>query len=85
MKMIILAVGGGVAVTLLTGLFDNTPPMWVGATLFGYPFAWLVRMVIAPQYNPWTFNPVELVEDIVMWTVLVWIILFAISRSKKNP
>jgi len=83
--MIILAVVVGVAVTLLTGLFDNTPPMLVGATHFGYPLAWLVEMVVGPGYNPWVVRPLRLIVDIVAWTVLVWIILFVIARSKKNP
>ena len=83
-KMIVLAVVVGVAVTLLTGLFDNTPAMLVGATHYGYPLAWLVRMIVAPEYNPWVVRPLRLIVDIVAWTVLAWVILFVIARSKKT-
>jgi len=81
-KIILAAILGGVIVTLLTGLISNTPPMLVGATHYGYPFAWLTRLVIAPQYFPWRFNILTLIVDIVIWTLVIGIILFVFSRRK---
>jgi len=51
---------------------------------YGYPFAWLEMMVVAPQYFPWVVRPVRLVLDIVVWAVIVWIILFVFSKARKK-
>jgi hypothetical protein len=84
MKIVVYAVVAGIAITLLTGLIGNTPEMLVGAVYFGYPFAWLEMMVIAPQYFPWVVRPIRLILDIVVWAVVVWVILFAVSKAKKK-
>ena len=84
MKAIVLAVIGGVVITLLTGLIDHTPGMLVGAVYYGYPFAWLEMMVVAPQYFPWVIRPVRLVLDIVVWTIVVWVVLFVVSSARKK-
>jgi hypothetical protein len=81
-KIILAAILGGVIVTLLTGSLSNMPHMLVGATHYGYPFAWLTRLVIAPQYFPWRFNILTLIADIVIWTLVIGIILFVFSRRK---
>ena len=47
-KTFVLAVIGGVVMTLLTGLISHTPEMLVGAVYYGYPFAWLEMLVVAP-------------------------------------
>jgi len=84
MKIVVYAVVAGIAITLLTGLIGNTPEMLVGAVYFGYPFAWLEMMVIAPQYFPWVVRPIRLILDIVVWAVVVWVILFVVSKAKKK-
>ena len=84
MKLPVFAVIGGVIVTLVTGLISNTPPMRAGATLFGYPFPWLDRMVLPPQYNPWQVDILNLVADIIAWSIIIGIILFVVARSKKK-
>jgi len=71
LKTLIFAIIGGVVITLLTGLINRTPPMLVGAVYYGYPFAWLEMLVIAPQYFPWVVRPVRLILDIVVWTIVV--------------
>jgi hypothetical protein len=85
LKTIIFAVIGGVVVTLLTGLLGNTPAGLVGAVWYGYPLPWLVMMVVAPQYFPWVLRPIRFVLDIVAWTVVVWVILFVVSKMRKKP
>jgi hypothetical protein len=85
LKTIIFALIGGVVITLVTGLLDHTPEMLVGAVYFGYPFAWLEMLVVAPQYFPWVVRPVRLVLDIVVWTIVVWVILFVVFRTRKKP
>ncbi|MGA2625977.1 MAG: hypothetical protein ABSF63_02820 [Candidatus Bathyarchaeia archaeon] len=84
MKMVVYAVVAGVVITLLTGLIGDTPEMLVGAVYYGYPFAWLEMMVVAPQYFPWVVRPIRLILDIVVWAVVVWVILFAVSKAKKK-
>ena len=83
-KTLIFAIIGGVAITLLTGLIDHTPAMLVGAVYYGYPFAWLEMLVVAPQYFPWVVRPLRLVLDIVVWAIVVWIMLFVASKVRKK-
>jgi uncharacterized membrane protein len=85
LKKVLLALVGGVAITLVTGLMPSTPAMLVGATWYGYPFAWLIRMVVAPEYFPWKVEIVGLVADIVVWTLIVFIILLVAMRRPKSP
>ena len=84
LKILIFAVIGGVLITLLTGLINHTPEMLVGAVYYGYPFAWLEMMVIAPQYLPWVVRPVRLVLDIVVWAVVLWVVLFVLFKARKK-
>ena len=81
--MIIFSIIGGIIITLITGLILNTPPMLVGASHFGYPFPWLVRLIIHPKYFPWRVNILYSVFDIIIWTVIVGIVLFIVSKIKK--
>ena len=81
---LLFAVIGGIVITLATGLINHTPEMLVGAVYYGYPFAWLVMLVIAPQYFPWHVRPVRLVLDIIVWAIVVWIILFVVSKARKK-
>ena len=82
-RIIIGSIVGGVALTLLTGLVSNTPPMWVGAILYGYPLPWLTRMIVAPQYYPWRMETANLLVDIIVWTLVIGALLFILTRAKK--
>lgn len=84
LKLLMYAVIVGVAITLVTGLLQNTPEMLVGAVWYGYPLAWLVRMVVAPQYNPWVVRPLRLVTDAVFWIVIATIVLFGYTQIRKK-
>jgi hypothetical protein len=81
---VLMAIGGGVLLTLVTGLFSNTPEMMVGATHYGYPLAWLIRMIVAPQYFPWVVDYISLLADIVFWSIIVVIVLLAIRMARKR-
>jgi len=80
---LLISILGGVLVTLLTGLVPSTPPMLVGATHYGYPLAWLFRLVIAPEYNPWRIDLLNFFADIVIWFVIVAIVVFVVERVRK--
>ena len=84
MKTLLFAVIGGIVITLATGLINHTPEMLVGAVYYGYPFVWLVMLVIAPQYFPWHVRPVRLILDIIVWAIVVWVILLVVSQARKN-
>ena len=79
---VILAAIIGVAITVITGLIDHTPPNVVGASHYGYPFHWLSRLIIAPQYFPWAVNTGNLVIDIVLWSILAGIVLILLKRKR---
>jgi hypothetical protein len=83
-RAVLIAIAGGVLLTLLTGLLSNTPEMMVGATHYGYPLAWLIRMIVAPQYFPWVVDYISLLADIAFWSVIVGIVLLAIGKARKR-
>jgi hypothetical protein len=82
LKILALAAVGGIAVTLLTGLLGNTPEMLVGAVWYGYPLAWLVRIIV-PGF-PYVVRPLRFLVDILFWTVIAGIILFAYTKIRKK-
>jgi len=78
----IYSIIAGIVITLLTGFISNTQATLVGATHYGYPLAWLIRRVLAPQYFPWRIDIVNLIIDIIIWTLVIGIILYAFKKSK---
>ena len=83
-KTVIYSVIGGVVVTLLTGFISNTPAMLVGAMHYGYPLAWLVRLVLAPEYFPWRVNVPNLVVDLVIWIIIVGMAVTVLTRRRTK-
>jgi hypothetical protein len=83
-RTVIYYVIGGAVATLLTGFLSNTPPMLVGAVHFGYPLAWLMRLVLAPEYFPWRVNIPNLIVDLVIWIVVVGMIVTVLTRKGKQ-
>ena len=77
-----LAVIGGVVITLLTGLINNTPEGLVGAVRYGYPLFWLV-MIVVPS-TPYVVRWLRLFIDIVVWAIVVWVILFLAFRVRSK-
>jgi len=83
-KTVIYSVIGGVVVTLLTGLISNTPAMLVGAMHYGYPLAWLVRLVLAPEYFPWRVNVPNLIVDLVIWIIIAGMAVTVLTRRRTK-
>jgi len=83
-NLLLVSVLGGELVTLLTGLIPNTPAMLVGATHYGFPFAWLFRLVLAPQYNPWRMDLANFFADIVVWFVIIAVVVFIMQKVRKT-
>ncbi len=82
LKILTLSIIGGVAICLLTGLFSNMPTPLLGAEHYGYPLAWLFRLIIAPEYFPWHVDAVALIADVVVWSVVVGAVLFLWTKIK---
>lgn len=82
-ETVLVAILGGIVITILTGLGENMPTMLVGAVHYGYPLAWLIHLVIAPEYFPWQVDYANLTVDIIVWIIVVWVVLFALSKRKK--
>jgi len=82
MKITILSLIGGVVITLLTGLVSNMPAPVLGAEHYGYPLPWLFRLILAPEYFPWRVDAMALVVDVVVWTIVIGVALFAWTKIK---
>jgi hypothetical protein len=84
-RLLIFAAIVGVLITLVTGLFPNTPEMLVGAVWYGYPLAWLVRQLGNPAYpTAYDLRPIDFAADLVGWFILVAVILFAYTKVRKK-
>ena len=80
---IVVSILGGEIITLLTGLFSNTPEMLVGAERYGFPLAWLIRMIVAPEYNPWRIEFVNFLADVIVWSVILLVMVFIVEKVRK--
>jgi hypothetical protein len=83
-RTVLFSIAGGVLLTLVTGLFSNTPPMMVGATHYGYPFPWPTRLIIAPEYFPWRLDYLGLIGDILVWSIVVGVVLLVLAIARKS-
>jgi hypothetical protein len=81
---VILSVVGGILITLLTGLLSNMPTPLLGAEHYGYPLPWLFHLILPPEYFPWRVNAVALVVDVLVWTVLIGVVLFVLTKIKPS-
>jgi hypothetical protein len=72
----------GVGVTLATGLVPNTPAQLLGATWYGYPLAWLYRLVLAPEYYPWRLDAMSIVLDALFWILISTLAFFLVLRNR---
>jgi hypothetical protein len=81
---IVVSILGGIIVTLLTGLFSNTPQMLLGAEHYGFPLAWLIRMIVAPEYNPWRIDFLNFLADLIVWSVILVVIVFILEEVRKG-
>jgi hypothetical protein len=81
-RLVGFAFGGGVVLTLLTGLFPLRTLM--GATHYGFPMAWVSRRVLAPEYFPWRVHWLGLVVDLFVWTAVVFAIVFVYTRRSMG-
>jgi hypothetical protein len=74
-RIVIFSLVGGLVITLLTGLVSNRTLL--GGEWYGYPFAWLIRRVLSPEYFPWDVEALWLVADTIVWTLIAGVLLKA--------
>ena len=74
MNKYLMALIGGIGITLITGLVQNKA--LIGATHYGWPMAWRILLVLAPELNPLKIIPLWFSIDAAFWTVIVYLILY---------
>jgi hypothetical protein len=67
-KLVLTCIGIAIVIAILSGLVNVTPPI-VGATWYGWPFAW--RYVIVYPGSPENYNFMNLALDALLWFVPV--------------
>jgi len=68
----ILSILLGLLITLASGVIPVKVMM--GATQYGVPFQWLVRVVVHPSINPWRILAPYAILDILFWTIVCYVI-----------
>ena len=69
-----------------TILLDVTPQGLLGSVWYGYPVAWAVRAVVAPQYNPWSYDYFAFAEDALFWFVVAFVVMYvAMWAATRGP
>jgi hypothetical protein len=91
-KVGVVAIAGGVIITLVTGLvpglllftesgFHALLGPLVGASNYGLPLVW--RTVIVYPGSPTNYHFFGLLVDIVVWVLVAWVFLTAGTRPRK--
>jgi len=68
-KIVLVSMGFAVAIGALSGLVDVTPQGLVGATWYGWPFAW--RYVIVYPGLPVSYDFMNFLLDVIAWFILI--------------
>jgi len=77
-RLVGVAILGGIAITLVTGLVPFRSLL--GAVHYGFPIPWLIRRIVAPEFIPWSVNWGGLAIDLVVWTLVVFVLLTLYDR-----
>ena len=78
-KTMLISLLKGTLIALITGLVPRNT--LVGATHYGLPMAWLIRLVLSPQYNPWRILPVWFILDAAIWSLVVFLLKYYLKRK----
>ncbi|MDE1823289.1 MAG: hypothetical protein KGI00_03075 [Candidatus Micrarchaeota archaeon] len=74
----------GLFMAFITALIPSTPALLVGAAWYGMPISWIVRMVVAPQYNPWRIEYASFILDVLFWFVVAAIAMYIKLQTEKK-
>jgi len=75
-----LSIGIGIVISLLTG-FVSVRTL-IGGTHYGFPLAWRIEVVLPHERNPWRFNILYLITDVIFWSIVVGVVPVLIRRKK---
>jgi hypothetical protein len=65
--IVLICMGFAVVISILSGFVDATPQGIIGATWYGWPFAW--RYVIVYPGSPENYDFKNFAFDVVIWFV----------------
>ena len=81
---IIISIVYGTAITLISGFYSNTGGI-EGAGKWGYPLYWKSKILASPNYSPpMNIEWIGLILDIMIWSILIYLILLIINRTFNN-
>ncbi len=72
-KKIFTSILGVIGIALISGIIENKA--LAGAIQYGWPMAWRILRVLAPEHSPLRIIPLWFVVDAAFWTVIVYLIL----------
>ena len=81
LPILAVIVAGGLVLTLYSSQIDTTPGGLVGATWHGWPSAYMYNLVTFPPAT--TYNYVNLVEDVVVWSIIAAVIAAVIRVARR--
>jgi cytochrome b561 len=80
-KIVVSAVIIGIVITLITGIINTTPSGLVGASWYGWPFAWrIIPVVPNPEAS---YDIAEFIGDWVVWSIVAFVVMFILCKLKK--
>jgi hypothetical protein len=74
-----LSIPVSIVVSYATLWVDDTPAGLVGSTWYGYPVAWAFKAVVAPIFNPWSYDYTAFAEDVLFWFAVCFFIIYMAS------
>ena len=77
-KTLLMSLLRGTGITLITGLVPRKTLL--GATHYGWPIAWLIRIVSSSQHNPWRILPIWFVLDIAVWSLFAFLLVYFLQK-----
>jgi len=78
--MIGIAAITGVIITGITAFINTTPEGLMGATWYGFPFAWRIVLVTATPVTH--YKVLNFLGDVVFWAIIVILILWLYKKLK---
>ncbi len=83
-KIIVKSIISSLIITAVSGLVNSTPFLLAGANWYGFPFTWLRKLVIAPQYNPWRVDVSGFAANLIFWFVVSFLIISLLDYISVN-